>query len=186
MQSNHHLHLFKVASIFSCTHPCPQEGQSWNDPLLGDALEDPGCTVQAPHAGSQRGDVEAQQKEETDQGDLEEEGKQTESGSGWAGLGAHNTYTQFSSADQGLVKTEPGRWLFPSGLLRPGSHAVTGVSYTLCGGAAQGGNEPQLQSARISPQQESLIRRQTQARSKRFTLLTLTLTLVPGLRTICP
>lgn len=87
MQSIHHLRLFKVASIFSCTHPSTQEGQSWNDPLLGDALEDPGCTIQATHAGSQRGDVEAQQKEETNQGDLEEEGKQAEAGRGWVGWG---------------------------------------------------------------------------------------------------
>lgn len=98
MQSNQHLPLFKATSVFSCTHPSAQEGQSWDDPLLGDALEDPGRTIQATHAGSQRGDVEAQQKEETHQGDLEEEGKQTQAGRGWVGLGARNTYTQFSSA----------------------------------------------------------------------------------------
>lgn len=67
------------------THPSSQEGQSGDDPLLGDALEDPGCPVQAAHAGSQGGDVEAQQKEEAHQGDLEEEGKQTEAGRGWGG-----------------------------------------------------------------------------------------------------
>lgn len=67
------------------THPSSQEGQSGDDPLLGDALEDPGCSVQAAHAGSQGGDVEAQQKEEAHQGDLEEEGKQTEAGRGWGG-----------------------------------------------------------------------------------------------------
>lgn len=68
--------------IHSPTHPVSQEGQSGDDPLLSDALEDPGCSVQATHAGSQGGDVEAQQKEETHQGDLEEEGKQTEGGRG--------------------------------------------------------------------------------------------------------
>lgn len=74
---------FEVA--VKSTHPSSQEGQGGNDPLLGDALEDPGCPVQAAHAGSQGGDVEAQQKEEAHQGDLEEEGKQTEAGRGWGG-----------------------------------------------------------------------------------------------------
>lgn len=73
-------------SIRPSTHPFSQTRQSWDDPLLGDALEDPGCSVQAAHAGSQGGDVEAQQKEETHQGDLEEEGKQTEGGRGWGGV----------------------------------------------------------------------------------------------------
>lgn len=67
------------------THPSSQEGQGRDDPLLGDALQDPGRSVQAAHAGSQGGDVEAQQKEEAHQGDLEEEGKQTEAGRGWGG-----------------------------------------------------------------------------------------------------
>jgi len=53
---------------------------------LGNALEDPGCSVQAAHAGSQGGDVEAQQKEEAHQGDLEEEEKQTHGGRGWGGV----------------------------------------------------------------------------------------------------
>lgn len=78
--------LSLYGSIHPSTHPSCQEGQSWDDPLLGDALEDPGCPVQAAHAGSQGGDVEAQQKEETHQGDLEEEGKQTEGGRGWGGV----------------------------------------------------------------------------------------------------
>lgn len=77
---------FVAQSIQLSTHPSSQEGQCGDDPLLGDALEDPGCSVQATHAGSQRGDVEAQQKEETHQGDLEEEGKQTEGGRGWGGV----------------------------------------------------------------------------------------------------
>ena len=64
------------------THPVSQEGQGRDDPLLGDALEDPGCAIQAAHAGSQGGDVEAQQKEETHQRDLQEEGKQTSEGVG--------------------------------------------------------------------------------------------------------
>lgn len=67
------------------THPSSQKGQTGNDPLLGNALKDPGCSIQAAHAGSQGGDVEAQQKEETHQGDLEEEGKQTEGEKGWGG-----------------------------------------------------------------------------------------------------
>ncbi|TNN52805.1 hypothetical protein EYF80_036979 [Liparis tanakae] len=67
------------------THPSSQEGQRGDDPLLGNALEDPGCSVQAAHAGSQGGDVEAQQKEEAHQGDLEEEEKQTHGGRGWDG-----------------------------------------------------------------------------------------------------
>lgn len=106
MLSKQHLPLFKAASIFSCTHPSAQEGQSWDDPLLGDALEDPGRTIQATHAGSQRGDVEAQQKEETHQGDLEEEGKQTEAGRGWVGFGSsqHLHPVQFRCI-QPLVKT---------------------------------------------------------------------------------
>ena len=52
------------------THPLCQEGEGWDDPLLGDDLEDPGCPVQTAHAGGQRGDVEAQEKQETHQGDL--------------------------------------------------------------------------------------------------------------------
>ncbi len=75
-----------MAPSITSTHPFSQEGQSGDDPLLGNALEDPGCSVQAAHAGSQGGDVEAQQKEETHQGDLEEEGKQTEGGRGWGGV----------------------------------------------------------------------------------------------------
>lgn len=80
------------------THPSSQKGQTGNDPLLGNALKDPGCSIQAAHAGSQGGDVEAQQKEETHQGDLEEEGKQTEGEKGWVGMRAHNSYAQSSSA----------------------------------------------------------------------------------------
>ena len=79
----------------SSTYPSSQEGQSGDDPLLGNALEDPGCSIQAAHAGSEGGDVEAQQKQETHQGDLKEEGKQTEAGRGWGGV---ESYTLFSSA----------------------------------------------------------------------------------------
>lgn len=74
-----------LMSTHPLTHHSPQEGQPGDDPLLGDALEDPGCSVQATHAGSQGGDVEAQQKQETHQGDLKEEGKQTAAGRGWGG-----------------------------------------------------------------------------------------------------
>lgn len=70
------------------THPSSKETQSWDDPLLGYALQDPGCCVQAAHTGSQGRDVEAQQKEETHQGDLEEEVKQTKGERGWGGVGS--------------------------------------------------------------------------------------------------
>lgn len=103
VQSNHHVPFVKVPSIISYTHPSSQEGQSRNNSLLGDALEDPGRSVQAAHTGSQRGDVEAQQKEETDQGDLEEESKQTEAGRGWVVSGAHNSYAQLGSAAASLL-----------------------------------------------------------------------------------
>lgn len=73
---------------------------------MGNALEDPGCSIQAAHAGSQRGDVEAEQKEETHQGDLEEEGKQTEGGRGWGGVGSSQQHhpVQFRYS-QPLMKT---------------------------------------------------------------------------------
>lgn len=103
MQRKGRLPLLQLAGIFSYTHPSSQEGQSWNNPLLGDALEDPGRSIQATHAGSQGRDVEAQQKEETDQGDLEEERKQTEAGRGWVVSGAHNSYAQLSSAAASLL-----------------------------------------------------------------------------------
>ena len=87
------------ACMHASTHPLSEEGQSGDDPLFGDALEDPGCSVQAAHAGSQGGDVEAQQKEEAHQGDLEEEGKQT---GGWKRMGWGRELTtatpEFSSA----------------------------------------------------------------------------------------
>lgn len=110
-----------VAYIFHCTvhvqtslplwfhpstYPSSQEGQSGDDPLLGDALEDPGCCVQAAHAGSQGGDVEAQQKEEAHQGDLEEEGKQTEGGRGWGGVeSSQQLHPVRFRCSQPLVKT---------------------------------------------------------------------------------
>lgn len=103
MQSKGRPPLLQFPGIFSYTHPSSQEGQSWNNPLLGDALEDPGRSVQATHAGSQGGDVEAQQKEETNQGDLEEGRKQTEAGRGWVVSGAHNSYAQLSSAAASLL-----------------------------------------------------------------------------------
>lgn len=53
------------------THPLSQERQSWDYSLLGDALQDPGCAIQATHARGQGGDIEAQQEKETHQGDLE-------------------------------------------------------------------------------------------------------------------
>lgn len=52
------------------TNPFLKKPESWDDSLLGDTLEDPGCSIQAAHAGGQGGDVETQQKQETNQGDL--------------------------------------------------------------------------------------------------------------------
>lgn len=83
--------LFLLPSLYSnlsSTHPSSQEGQWGDDPLLGDALQDPGRSVKAAHARRQGGDVKAQQKEETHQGDLEEDGKQTEGEKkkGWGGV----------------------------------------------------------------------------------------------------
>lgn len=95
------------------THPSSQEGQRGDDPLLGDALEDPGCSIQAAHAGSQGGDVEAQQKEEAHQGDLEEEGKQTESGRGWGGAEGsqqlHPVQFRYSRPLMKTMRTSNGR-----------------------------------------------------------------------------
>lgn len=59
-----------IVPMSTFPHPLSQEGQGRDDPLLGNDLEDPGCSVQAAHAGSQGGDVEAQQEQETHQGDL--------------------------------------------------------------------------------------------------------------------
>lgn len=80
------------------THPMSENAQGWDDFLLSDALEDPGCPVQAAHAWGQGGDVEAQQKQEAHQGDLGK--KQTERGRECSGLHP----TQFRSALCGKKK----------------------------------------------------------------------------------
>lgn len=170
MRSNQHPSLVKVTSVFSCTHPSAQEGQSWDDPLLGDALEDPGRTIQATHAGSQRGDVEAQQKEETHQGDLEEERKQTQAGRGWVGLGARNTYTQVQfRCIQPLVKTtRPGTgaaarcWWVVETRLTESDHFLTlyamelnGEELNLCSSLPHSEPNPGPLTARARPRNQT-------------------------------
>ena len=47
------------------THPLPQTGQCGDHFLLGDALQDPGGSIEASHTGGQGWDVQAQKEQET-------------------------------------------------------------------------------------------------------------------------
>lgn len=40
------------------TNPTSKEGECGDDVLLGDALQDPGCSVEPSHAGGQGRDVQ--------------------------------------------------------------------------------------------------------------------------------